>query len=74
MLILSSEQKAFMDKITNQIKSYKLEISEDDNNDSEEMSDCGYYNIEQFKKRNSQVQIAQFCTYTFIQLNVTLKN
>ena len=63
LLIPSSEQKAFMDKITNQIKSYKFEISDDDNNDFEEMSDCKYYNPEQLKKRNPQVQTAfQFCT------------
>ena len=50
-----------MDKITNQIKSYKFEINDDDNNDFEEMSDCKYYNPEQFKKRNSQVQTASQC-------------
>ena len=63
MLIPFSDQKAFMDKISNQIKSYKFEISDDDNNDFEKLSDCKYYNIKQLKKKDSQLQIAfQFCT------------
>ena len=46
----SSEQKAFMDKITNQIKSYKFEISDENNDDFEDTSNCKYYTPDQFKK------------------------
>ena len=47
LFIPSLEKKVFMDKITNQIKSYKFEISDDGNNDFEELSDCKYHNPEQ---------------------------
>ena len=51
-LIPSSEQKAFMDKVTNQIKSYRLEMNDDGNDDLEEMTDCKCYTIDDFKKEN----------------------
>ena len=51
-LIPSSEQKAFMDKVTNQIRSYRLEINDDGNDDLEEMTVCKYYTIDDFKKEN----------------------
>ena len=39
-----------MDKITNQIKSYKFEISDDNNEDFEDTSNCKYYTPVQLKK------------------------
>ena len=51
-LIPSSEQKAFMDKVTSKIRSYRLEMNDDDNDDLEEMTDCKYYTIDDFKKEN----------------------
>ena len=66
LLIPSSEQKAFMDKITNQIKSYKFEINDDDNNDFEEISDCKYYNPEQFKKK----KFSSSNSFSMLHLNI----
>ena len=40
--------EGFLDKVTNQIRSYRL----DGNNDLEEISDCKYYTIDDFKKEN----------------------
>ena len=44
----SREQKAIMDKIINQIKSYKFEVKDDDDNDDdfEEFNNCKYYSVE----------------------------
>ena len=46
----SAEQKAFMDKITTQIRSYRLDINDDDNNDYEEMTDCKILYYRRFQK------------------------
>ena len=51
-LIPSSEQKALMDKVTSKIRSYRLEMNDDDNDDLEVMTDCKYYTIDDFKKEN----------------------
>ena len=40
--------EGFLDKVTNQIRSYRL----DGNNDLEEISDCKYYTIDDFKKES----------------------
>ena len=46
-----------MDKITNQIKSYKFEVKDedDDDDDFEEINDCKYYSIDTLKKRFSNL-------------------
>ena len=49
----SPEQKLLMDKITNQLKSYRFDISDvDGDDDFEEVSNCKYYLPDDFKKEN----------------------
>ena len=49
----SPEQKLLMDKITNQLKSCRFDISDvDGDDDFEEVSDCKYYLPDVFKKEN----------------------
>ena len=62
----SPEQKAFMDKITTQIRSYRLDMNDDDNNDFEEMTDCKYYTIDDFKK----AQFSNSNSFSILHLNI----
>ena len=46
----SPEQQSLMDKITNKIRSYQFEVSDEDNDDFEELTNCKYYSANAFKK------------------------
>ena len=63
----SPEQKLLMDKITNQLKSYRFDISDvDGDDDFEEVSDCKYYLPDDFKKEN----FSKFDNFSILHLNV----
>ena len=46
----SPAQKAFMDKITDQINSYKFQVKDDEDDEFEDINDCKYYSAESFRK------------------------
>ena len=62
----SPAQKAFMDKITHQINSYKFQVKDDEDDEFEDINDCKYYSAESFRK-------AKFSTsnsFSVLHLNV----
>ena len=48
----SPEQQILLDKITNEIRSYQFEVSDEDNDSFEEPTNCKYYSANAFKKEN----------------------
>ena len=47
----SSEQTLLMEKITNQLKSYRFNISDVDDDDDFVVADCKYYLPDEFRKK-----------------------
>ena len=63
----SPEQKLLMDKITNQLKSYRFDISDfDGDDDFEEVPECKYYLPDDFKKEN----FSKLDNFSILHLNV----
>ena len=62
----SPEQQSLMDKITNKIRSYQFEVSDEDNDDFEELTNCKYYSANAFKKE----KFSNTDTFSILHLNI----
>ena len=65
-LNLSPDQKMFMDRITNQIKSHKFDISDDEIDEFEDTVNCKYYSADDFRKE----KFSNSSSFSVLHLNI----